>query len=47
MPDKRLDLLHINPGAAGNSGLHKVRTVLRFVVDDGKVKELEIWQKQR
>ncbi|MGM0649173.1 MAG: metallophosphoesterase family protein [Bacteroidota bacterium] len=47
MSDKQLDLLHINPGAAGNSGLHKVRTVLRFIVDEGKVKELEIWQKTR
>ncbi len=47
MPDKRLDLLHINPGAAGNSGLHKVRTVLRFDIRNAKVHQLEIYEKQR
>lgn len=31
--DKTLDLLHINPGAAGISGFHKVRTLVRFVID--------------
>ena len=29
--DKTLDMLHINPGAAGISGFHKVRTLVRFV----------------
>ncbi|MFW5758590.1 MAG: metallophosphoesterase family protein, partial [Bacteroidota bacterium] len=47
IPDKKLNLLHINPGAAGNRGLHKVRTVLRFIVEGGQVKELEILEKDR
>ncbi|MFO7878612.1 MAG: metallophosphoesterase family protein [Bacteroidales bacterium] len=47
MNDKKLNLLHINPGAAGKRGLHKVRTVLRFIVDNGRVKELEILEKDR
>lgn len=42
MFDKKLNLLHMNPGAAGISGFHKVRTMLRFVIDDDKIKELEI-----
>ena len=28
--DKKLNLLHLNPGAAGNHGFHKIRTMLRF-----------------
>ena len=31
--DKTLDMLHINPGAAGMSGFHKVRTLVRFVIN--------------
>lgn len=42
MPDKRLNLLHINPGAAGKSGLHKVRTLVRFIIDGPEIKELEV-----
>ncbi|KAA6343326.1 hypothetical protein EZS27_008986 [termite gut metagenome] len=40
--DKTLDLLHINPGAAGMSGFHKVRTLVRFVIDNGEFKDLEV-----
>ncbi len=42
MFDKKLDLLHMNPGACGKHGFHKVRTMLRFVIAKGKVKDLEI-----
>ncbi|WP_338410709.1 metallophosphoesterase family protein [uncultured Flavobacterium sp.] len=42
MFDKKLDLLHMNPGAAGISGFHQVRTMLRFVIDGDKIKNLEI-----
>ena len=41
MPDKGLDLLYMNPGAAGNQGFHKIRTLLRFELSQGKVKNLE------
>lgn len=37
-------LLHMNPGAAGHVGWHKVRTILRFTVAAGKVSELEAIQ---
>ena len=40
--DKKLNLLHLNPGAAGNHGFHKVRTMLRFELSAGTVKNLEI-----
>lgn len=41
MRDQQLGLLHINPGAAGIKGFHKVRTMVRFTVDDGKIAHLE------
>lgn len=40
--DKKHNLLHMNPGAAGISGFHQVRTMLRFVIDGDKIKDLEI-----
>lgn len=40
--DKKHNLLHMNPGAAGTSGFHQVRTMLRFVIDGDKIKDLEI-----
>ena len=42
MFDKKLNLLHMNPGACGKHGFHKVRTMLRFVTDEDKIKDLEI-----
>jgi putative phosphoesterase len=40
--DKKYNLLHMNPGAAGKSGFHQVRTMLRFLIDGDKIKDLEI-----
>lgn len=42
MPDKKLNLLHMNPGAAGKHGFHNVRTMLRFVIDGSNIKNLEV-----
>lgn len=42
MPDKKLDLLHMNPGAAGKHGFHNVRTMLRFEIDANKIQNLEV-----
>ncbi len=42
MPDKNLNLLHINPGAAGIHGFHKFRTMVRFKINDGKILEPEV-----
>lgn len=40
--DQKLNLLHMNSGAAGISGFHQVRTMLRFEVAAGKVQNLEV-----
>jgi len=42
MYDKKLECLHMNPGAAGKYGFHRVRTLLRFVLDEGDIKDLEV-----
>ncbi|SFJ25916.1 metallophosphoesterase family protein [Olleya namhaensis] len=42
MPDKKLGLLHMNPGAIGIHGFHNVRTMLRFTIDNGKIDNLEV-----
>ena len=47
IPDKKLSLLHINPGAAGKSGFHNIRTAVRFRIERGRIKNLEIWEKPR
>lgn len=40
--DKKLGLLHMNPGACGRQGFHQVRTMLRFVIDGKDIKDLEV-----
>ncbi len=40
--DKKFDLLHINPGAAGNTGIHKVCTAIRFTVTGDQISDLDI-----
>lgn len=42
MPDKTNHLLHINPGAAGKHGFHKVRTLVTFEINDGKISALKV-----
>jgi len=42
MPDKKFDLLHINPGACGNTGFHKMKTIVRFAVDGKNIKDMEV-----
>ncbi len=42
MPDKKLNLIHLNPGACGNEGFHKVRTAMRFEIQNGKLGKLEV-----
>jgi len=40
--DKTIRCLHINPGAAGIYGFHKVRTLVRFTIDGNDIKDLEV-----
>jgi len=44
--DKKLDLLHINPGAAGKYGFHKVQTLIRVEIDGEKIQNLEVIELQ-
>ncbi len=45
--DKTLNLLYMNPGAAGIHGFHQVRTMLRFEIDGNQVKALEIIEMEK
>ena len=45
--DKKLQLLHLNPGAAGIVGFHSVRTALRFKVEGRDINDLEILELPR
>tara|TARA_R110000850_G_C9996309_1_gene468319 strand:- start:49524 stop:50015 length:492 start_codon:yes stop_codon:yes gene_type:complete len=47
MHDTKNGFLFMNPGAAGKHGFHKVRTMLRFVVEAGKVRDLEVVESPR
>ena len=47
MPDKKLNLLHMNPGAIGKHGFHKARTMLRFEIDGKEIKNLEVIEYKR
>lgn len=40
--DKKLRMLYMNPGAAGIYGQHQIRTMLRFTLDKGNIKDLEV-----
>ncbi len=40
--DRKNNLLHMNPGASGIQGFHKLRTLLRFELNQGKIENLEV-----
>ncbi len=42
VPDNKYQLLHLNPGACGHHGFHKVRTMLRFDITRGEIKNMEV-----
>ncbi|MBK6931127.1 MAG: metallophosphoesterase family protein [Saprospirales bacterium] len=42
MPDKQMGFLHLNPGACGNEGWHQVRTLMRFELAAGSIRELQV-----
>ena len=45
--DKKNDLLHINPGAAGDYGIHQVKTMIKFTIDKDNIKDLKIIELKR
>lgn len=42
MFDDKNQLLHLNPGAVGKQGWHKMRTMMRFAIDGAEIKDLEV-----
>ena len=42
--DPRRNMLVLNPGAAGHQGFHVVRTALRFIIDEGRIKDMEVFE---
>lgn len=40
--DEKLNCLHMNPGAAGKHGWHKIRTLVRFAIDGKEIKDCEV-----
>jgi putative phosphoesterase len=40
--DEKLGCLHLNPGAAGRQGWHKVRTLVRFTIDGSNIRDCEV-----
>jgi len=42
MYDKKYELLHMNPGAIGNYGIHKVKTILSFKIEGKEIKDLKV-----
>lgn len=47
MPDRKRDMLCINPGACGIQGWHVVRTALRFRIENGHLSDMEVFELQR
>ena len=45
--DPKYNLLHINPGAAGNKGFHQVCTAVRFVIDGKNIRDMEVLEFER
>jgi uncharacterized protein len=45
--DAKYHLLHVNPGAAGNFGYHKVCTAVRFVIDKKDIRDMEVIEFER
>lgn len=39
---KQNNMIFLNPGAAGKQGWHKMKTLLRFTLDSGKMSNLEV-----
>ena len=40
--DDKINCLYMNPGAAGQQGWHKIRTLLRFIIDGKNIRDCEV-----
>ncbi|MFA5507180.1 MAG: metallophosphoesterase family protein [Vulcanimicrobiota bacterium] len=42
MPDEKLGLIHLNPGACGRQGIHLEKTIMRFSIENGEMSRFQI-----
>jgi putative phosphoesterase len=42
VPDEKLGLIHLNPGACGRQGFHMEKTVMRFTIEQGQMSRFQI-----
>lgn len=47
MPDKKFNFLYINPGAAGLYGIHQKITLVKLLIEPGKIKDVYLWEKNK
>jgi hypothetical protein len=47
MKDAQFNWLLLNPGACGRHGFQKVNTAVRLIFDEGKMRDLEVWEQKR
>jgi hypothetical protein len=40
--DDKLTCLHMNPGAAGKEGWHRIRTIIRFTINKSEIANCEV-----
>lgn len=45
--DKKLNMLYVNPGAAGKAGFHEFMTAVRFKINEAEIFDLEVWEMKR
>ncbi len=45
--DNKYQLLHMNPGAAGNNGFHRYITAIRFDIDGSEILNAEVFERDR
>ncbi|MFY0643354.1 MAG: metallophosphoesterase family protein [Bacteroidia bacterium] len=45
--DKKLNLMHFNPGAIGNKGFHKKRTCIDFIIDNGTISDVKVLEYEK
>lgn len=47
MPDKKFNFLFINPGASGLYGFHQKITLVKLQIEEGKIKNAYLWEKNK
>jgi hypothetical protein len=47
MYDKQHNFLFINPGASGLYGLHQKITLVKLLIEENKIKDATLWEKNK